>query len=77
MIGVGEIQLDKSPCSNKLFKQLANQRQQILVFDSNIIKALIIDTKAEASIWLLIKGDKCSDRDLEGEIKLLARLISM
>ena len=32
-----------------------------MVFDSDIIEAPIIYAKAEASIWLPIKEDKCSD----------------
>ena len=60
MIGVGEIQLNKSLCPTEPIQQLVNQRQWILVFDSDIIKALIIYAKVEVSIWLLVKEDRCS-----------------
>ena len=60
IIGIGEIQLDESLCPTKPIQQLANQRQRILIFDGNIVKTLIIHTKAEASIWLPIKKNKCS-----------------
>ena len=30
-----------------------------MVFDSNIVKIPIIHTKVEASIWLLIKKNRC------------------
>ena len=59
IIGIGEIQLGKSLGLAKPIQQLANQKQQILVFDGDIIKTSIIHTKAEVSIWLSIKKNKC------------------
>ena len=64
MIGVGEVQLGESPNLAKPIQWFTNQRQQILVFDSNIVEILIINAKAEASIWLLIEDDKCSNKGL-------------
>ena len=60
IIGISEIQLGESLCPAKPIQQLANQRQRILVFDSDIDKTPIIHTKAEASIWLPIKKNKYS-----------------
>ena len=60
MISIGEIQLGKSSWLAKPIQQLANQRQWISVFDGYIVETPIIHTKAEASIWLLIKEDECS-----------------
>ena len=42
MIDIGKIQLGESFCLIKPIKQLANQKQRISVFDSNIIEAPII-----------------------------------
>ena len=50
IIGIGEIQLGESLCPAEPIQQLANQKQQISVFDSDIVKTPIIYTKAEASI---------------------------
>ena len=60
IIGIGEIQLGESPCPAKPIQRLANQRQRILIFDGDIVKTPIIHTKAEASIWLPIKKNRCS-----------------
>ena len=65
IIGIGKTQLDKSLYLAKPIQQLANQRQQILVFDGNIIKTPIIYTKAEVFIWLLVKYNKSSNRGLQ------------
>ena len=62
IIGIGEIQLSEFPCPAKPIQQLANQRQQISVFDGNIIKTPTIHTKTEASIWLPIKKNRCSGK---------------
>ena len=62
IIGIDEIQLDESPCPAELIRQLANQRQWISVFDSDIMKTPIIYIKAEASIWLPIKKNRYSGR---------------
>ena len=50
IIGISKIQLGKSPYLAKLIQQLVNQKQQILIFYGNIIKILIIHTKAKVSI---------------------------
>ena len=60
IIGIDEIQLGESFYLTELIQRFANQRQQILIFDDNIIKILIIYTKTKASIWLSIKKNKCS-----------------
>ena len=62
IIGIGEIQLGESPCPAKPIQRLANQKQQISIFDSDIVKTLIIHTKAKTSIWLPIKKNRCSGR---------------
>ena len=60
IIGIGEIQLSESFCLAKPIQQLVNQKKRILIFDGDIVKILIIHTKAKASIWLFIKKNKCS-----------------
>ena len=50
MIGIDEIQLGKSLCLTMPIQRLANQRQWMLVFDSDFIEVPIIHTKAEAFI---------------------------
>ena len=55
IISINEIQLDEFPCPAEPIQQLANQKQQILVFDGDIVKTSIIYIKAEAFIWLPIK----------------------
>ena len=64
MISIGEIQLGESLCPAEPIQQLTNQRQRILVFDGYIVEAPIIHAKAETSIRLPIKEDKCSSGGL-------------
>ena len=67
IISIDKIQLNESSYSAKPIEQLTNQRQQILVFDSDIVKTLIIYKKIKVSIWLSIKKNECSG----GEFKRL------
>ena len=60
MIGIGQILLGELLSLAKSIQWLTNQRQQILVFDSDVIEAPIIHAKAEAFIWLPIEEDRCS-----------------
>ena len=59
MIGIGEIQLGKSLCLIEPIQQLANQRQRISVFSSDITEGPIIYAKTKASIWLPVEVDRC------------------
>ena len=74
MIGVGEVQLGKSPSPAEPIQRFTNQRQRILVFDSDIIEAPIIHVKAEASIWLLVKEDRCSSGRLGRPYKAFGQI---
>ena len=74
IIGVGEVQLGKPSSLAEPIQQFTNQRQWILVFDNDIIEALIIHAKAEASIWLSIKEDKCSGGGLGKSNKAVGRV---
>ena len=64
IISIGEIQLSKSFYLAKSIQQFTNQRQRILVFNSNIVKTLIIHTKTKAFIWLFVKQNENSSRGL-------------
>ena len=50
IIGINKIQLDKSLYLAKQIQQFANWRQRILVWDSDIVKTLIIYIKTKVSI---------------------------
>ena len=74
IIDIGKIQLGKSFCPTELIQRLANQRQWISVFDSNIIEALIIHAKAEASIWLPVEKDRCFSGGLRRSNKAVGQV---
>ena len=65
IIGIDEIQLSKSSYSTNPIWQVANQRQQILVFNGDIVKTSIIHIKVKTSIWLPIKKNKYFGRRFE------------
>ena len=50
VVGTGELELGKLLCSPQSIQGLPNQRQWILVFDYEIVKFSIINTKLEATI---------------------------
>ena len=60
MIGTGEVELGKPLYLPQSIQRLPKQRQWVLVLDCEIIMSLIINTKLEATIWLLIKKDGSS-----------------
>lgn len=58
MISTSKVQLNKLLDVIKLVLKLADERQRVAIFDSQIIEILIIDSQAKASIELFIKKDR-------------------
>ena len=57
VIGTGEVKLGKPSCLPQSIQGLPDQRQWILILNSEIVKSPRINVKLEAAIWLLIKKD--------------------
>lgn len=71
MIGTSQIQLDKYFGPDQLIEQFSNKQERLSILDYQVIQTLIINTKANAGVWLLSNSIETLAVNLKNAINLI------